>query len=528
MEKFDTELILKKSKLFWQYPVITEEEFYNQNKDDPYYLGFPWATCIDKKVHTNIILKLILPFLKHKNYYTCCQHIYFKKLIPLFKILGIKTLYIPHKIKDEDKLNGINLMPCPLYAVNVEDNNRNKEFKERDFLKKERKYLFSFMGGYQNIYLTDIRKKIFELKYKDTLIINTGVWHFNSTVYSNKQNIKKELNVNNEHNIKTKFYNELLLNSRYCLCPSGSGPNSIRFWEALAVGSIPVLLADTLELPYDISWENIIIKYPENKIDKLYEYLNSISKEEENEMRRKCIETYNYLSKNFTNIRNYFNNKQKTLFTSYSCNIDEVLIQKIIRDWKVKNRNFNIVYFSDNDVNLFFKNTIYYDIFKKMRNGVAIADFFRICYINKNGGYWFDIDLSPTKINIPNYGSLHLFDLGYKNISYMLIGGYPNNKLLEDTIHIVCENIKENSIKKKKHVMEITGPRIIQNLICDKLKIKNYDGCLISNKEPIYILKKTDYEFVYIKLDIKESKTNDYKLLQKKYKKLNYYLLNFI
>ena len=107
MEKFDTELILKKSKLFWQYPVITEEEFYNQNKDDPYYLGFPWATCIDKKVHTNIILKLILPFLKHKNYYTCCQHIYFKKLIPLFKILGIKTLYIPHKIKDEDKLNGI-------------------------------------------------------------------------------------------------------------------------------------------------------------------------------------------------------------------------------------------------------------------------------------------------------------------------------------------------------------------------------------------------------------------------------------
>lgn len=37
--------------------------------------------------------------------------------------------------------------------------------------------------------------------------------------------------------------------------------------------------------------------------------------------------------------------------------------------------------------------------------------------------------------------------------------------------------------------MEITGPRIIQNLICDKLKIKNYDGCLISNKEPIYILK---------------------------------------
>ena len=30
-------------------------------------------------------------------------------------------------------------------------------------------------------------------------------------------------------------------------------------------------------------------------------YLNSISEEKEDEMRRKCIETYNYLSKNFKN-----------------------------------------------------------------------------------------------------------------------------------------------------------------------------------------------------------------------------------
>jgi hypothetical protein len=37
------------------------------------------------------------------------------------KILGITTLYTPHKIKDEDVINGITLKPCPLYAVNVED-----------------------------------------------------------------------------------------------------------------------------------------------------------------------------------------------------------------------------------------------------------------------------------------------------------------------------------------------------------------------------------------------------------------------
>ena len=46
---FQTELILEKTKLFWQYPVITEQEFYNQNKDDPLFLGFPWATIFDKR-----------------------------------------------------------------------------------------------------------------------------------------------------------------------------------------------------------------------------------------------------------------------------------------------------------------------------------------------------------------------------------------------------------------------------------------------------------------------------------------------
>ena len=30
--------ILKKYNLFWQYPVITEDKFYEQNKNDPLYI----------------------------------------------------------------------------------------------------------------------------------------------------------------------------------------------------------------------------------------------------------------------------------------------------------------------------------------------------------------------------------------------------------------------------------------------------------------------------------------------------------
>jgi len=40
--------------LFWQYPVITEKIFYEQNKHCSNYLGLPWATFIDKKVDLHL------------------------------------------------------------------------------------------------------------------------------------------------------------------------------------------------------------------------------------------------------------------------------------------------------------------------------------------------------------------------------------------------------------------------------------------------------------------------------------------
>ena len=98
------------------------------------------------------------------------------------------------------------------------------------------------------------------------------------------------------------------------------------------------------------------------------------------------------------------------------------------------------------------KKTNYYPTYKLMKNGVAIADFFRICYIQKYGGYWFDIDVEPTQITIPDKGNIHLYDLGFKNISYMLIGGKPNQKLFQKVIDNVIINIHNNHPIKKQHI----------------------------------------------------------------------------
>lgn len=301
----DTDKLLKVTGLFWQYPVITEKTFYEQNKGDADYLAFPWATVIDKRLDLNKVgLLLKQCYSEERDYYTCCQHIHFFKMIKLWKALGIKRVYISHKQIGIEEMLGIKLIPCPLYAVNIEDDTKNQLFKNcEDFMTCEREYLYSFIGGYQpRNYLTDIRQKIFDMSHtEDSFIRNTGGWHFNSVVYSAKQNQNGELNIDDKHRENTVKYNEVLLNSRYSLCPSGSGPNSIRFWESLACGAIPILLADTLELPKHELWSNAILRVSEKDVETIPTLLNEISREKEEEMRRNCITLYNYFRGNYRN-----------------------------------------------------------------------------------------------------------------------------------------------------------------------------------------------------------------------------------
>lgn len=333
----DTGKIIEKYKLFWQYPVITEKEFYNQNKGDPNFLGFPWATIIDKRYNLDIIfniLKSIIPvYTKNTKIYTCCQHIYFRRLANLWNKLGISVVYTPHKVIGEEYLPDdpaaygpgakIELKSCPLYAVNYENGTLC-----RDRLEKNIKC--NFIGAYQSEnYISNIRLILFDLNKGNghkapgwenlnetnggpILIINTGEWHFNKIVYSKTQNYNNEyptghagVGEETEHKKRTEFYNNVLMNSVFTLAPSGAGPNSIRFWEALSIGSIPVLLADTLELPTlpettNLHWENAIIRIKESDVHKIPSILNSIDNDEIKSRTRECIKIYDFLRNNYT------------------------------------------------------------------------------------------------------------------------------------------------------------------------------------------------------------------------------------
>ena len=277
----NTSEFINKYKLFWQYPAKTEWAFYEQNKNNDNFIGIPWATIHDKRYNLQIIYKLLYDYIDtSKYYYTCCQHIAYKKFIPLWKSLNINIVFISHKQKDVDMIDNIRFIPIPLYAVNVETSEFNGSFTNIDFVNYEKTLLYSFVGGYQpRDYMSNIREKIFNMKHPDNVdVINTGIWHLNDLVFSKSQNFNGDISKPKDFDYKTNYYNSILLKSKFTLCPSGSGPNSIRFWEALAVGSIPILLSDTLELPFHELWDKAIIRIPEKHVEQLYDKICLLEK----------------------------------------------------------------------------------------------------------------------------------------------------------------------------------------------------------------------------------------------------------
>lgn len=290
------------TELFWQYPVITEEAFFKQNKQFTNYIGVPWATAIDKGVDTKTLYELVKPQLTSEHNYTCCQHIYFRRLIPLLRSLNITRLYSSHKIVGEDIIEGVKIKPCPLYAVNIEDSNRNSKFKNIDIINCKRDVLYSFIGAHMQHYLSDIRLKIFEMKHPDSCVIqNTGMWHFEKQVYTDAQNINRQTVTNNN---SVDQYNDLLIRSKFSLCPGGAGPNTIRFWESLGAGAIPVLLSDTYELPEHELWEEAIIQIKEPDVNNIENVLKEITDEQILHMRTKCISIYDHFKDNYINNKN--------------------------------------------------------------------------------------------------------------------------------------------------------------------------------------------------------------------------------
>jgi hypothetical protein len=70
-------------------------------------------------------------------------------------------------------------------------------------------------------------------------------------------------------------FREVLSRSRFVLCPRGRGTSSIRLYEALALGRVPVIISDDWVPPPGPDWDAFSLRWPENRMDGLVETLQA-------------------------------------------------------------------------------------------------------------------------------------------------------------------------------------------------------------------------------------------------------------
>jgi hypothetical protein len=265
----------------WQTPARTEQWAYEQLKRLEPFTGrgfaqvifFPWATLIDLLSRNRLDqagqLLDILSKCPPKSCLvraTVCQHIWAKRLWPYFLELKITDVFWSHAVIGEDIYEGIRIHPFPLFPVRCIDGGGALDVESPEPI---RQYLYSFMGAYDpGCYLTPVRRWLFELPYRhDALVIARNEWHFESLVYGEQiQGDRGDAGVKERLTQEALDYGEVLRQSVFSLCPSGSGPNTIRLWESLGFGAIPVILSDSHWLPGTAEeWADAVIRVQENQ-----------------------------------------------------------------------------------------------------------------------------------------------------------------------------------------------------------------------------------------------------------------------
>jgi hypothetical protein len=264
---------------------IIFEYFLKEENIPDNYFAFPWNTLMnssDDNLENELKEMNGIIGEKKNSCFTVMQNIDAVniKYLQLAKDINITHIFVSHlsglaRINGEEL--GLTLIP---FSICIKDDILGS-IEINSII--NRQYLVNYVGNKNN----NIREKIFN-EFKD----------FDDECY-----IKKS---------EEKEYNfEIMNNSKFTLCPAGNGINSIRIWEAMSTGSIPVILSNKLLLPIigEFNWTDCLIINNEKNIKLLYDELKEMDNEKLEMMSNNCIKYYN----------KYFSNEsiQNVIFNYY-------------------------------------------------------------------------------------------------------------------------------------------------------------------------------------------------------------------
>lgn len=202
-------------------PIKTEVLIHEQIKDKEFpipYVSIPLAYHINTYgiQATQELINDVNKIYTHKKFYVC-QHI---KVCELD--FGDNLVFTPHTTTNDP------FIFIPHY--NPLEHKLDSPIINFDI----REYDFSFIGDFNT---HPIRSQIAENKRRGVLIEPTGKWFFSHDEAT-------------QASLKQK-YKSVLFNTKYPLCPPGTGPSTLRLFESLSSGGFPVIFND-IDLPKDL------------------------------------------------------------------------------------------------------------------------------------------------------------------------------------------------------------------------------------------------------------------------------------
>ena len=122
-------------------------------------------------------------------------------------------------------------------------------------------YLFSFMGSVRN---APVRKKLATLRHPRSFFQNTA------------DDFERILNRTMDRQERMDYdrrYAELTKASKFILCPRGLSVSSIRLFETMRMGRVPVILSDAWVPPIGPRWEEFAIRVEEKDFARIPQLL---------------------------------------------------------------------------------------------------------------------------------------------------------------------------------------------------------------------------------------------------------------